>query len=385
MSDNKKDKDDEEKKDDVSQQISKKKFSSKPVSTVVGRAFDAMELAILQDEINKDNQENKKEEKKGILGKSLDALKQTFSSRNKKEDLEMKAALDAIKDGKDFLEKKKKSTPNFIENKSNVKVIKTLKESDKEQKEKKKEKLDKPINIIENNIPSRKDNNDKTLNNIKKSKDIEEFDDYEEEYEQEIQFRKKEVEELSNEFSKNIKKVFNRVNLFAIKFSGSIIKLGLMLIKPILKILPNKAKNKDINQETKESIKDEVNESVKNIPKIITASFNDIIPLNITFTDNYDVPLYKKSNNLLSKAEEEIILANSILAIQQCAEFTKESPPVTSGFYKDKNIEDIMINVSNEDIKMFLGYVKDKPKKYISKNWKISETFATWLINNSPM
>jgi hypothetical protein len=44
-----------------------------------------------------------------------------------------------------------------------------------------------------------------------------------------------------------------------------------------------------------------------------------------------------------------------------------------------------MDNVSAQEIGFFLAYVKVKPKVYLGSNWKISETFATWLSSGSPM
>ena len=110
-----------------------------------------------------------------------------------------------------------------------------------------------------------------------------------------------------------------------------------------------------------------------------------MIDLNITFTDNYDVAFYKKTALKITKAEEELMLINALESIKQCSDFTKDSPPIKDGFYKNQNISEMMGNVTDIHIFLFLGYVKSKPKKYIGKNWKISETFATWLLNNAPM
>ncbi|MFN8578157.1 MAG: hypothetical protein U0354_15070 [Candidatus Sericytochromatia bacterium] len=59
--------------------------------------------------------------------------------------------------------------------------------------------------------------------------------------------------------------------------------------------------------------------------------------------------------------------------------------PISDGYYAKQKISDVMANVTEEDIKLFLGYAKIKPDLYASRTWKISETFATWLNGNSPM
>ena len=123
-------------------------------------------------------------------------------------------------------------------------------------------------------------------------------------------------------------------------------------------------------------------------PQYKTSNFSDMIELNIFFTDNYKKNIYSKPKNSgfkLSKMEEELILGLASEAIRECAEFTAELPPPVSGLYEGTPVSHVMENVSPEDIAIFLGFVKAFPGKYIGKSWKISETFATWLINNSPL
>jgi hypothetical protein len=121
--------------------------------------------------------------------------------------------------------------------------------------------------------------------------------------------------------------------------------------------------------------------------QFIKASFNDMINLNIIFTDNYDTAFYskKKGNQEITKTENSIMMLNAIEAIRQCAEFTKDVPPIQDGYYKGSAVSKLMTEVSETEIAFFLGYVKAKPAKYIGKQWKISETFATWLVGNAPM
>lgn len=119
------------------------------------------------------------------------------------------------------------------------------------------------------------------------------------------------------------------------------------------------------------------------------ANYSDMLELNIVFTDNMKKALYKKKPNApsvrMGAMEEDLIMSNAILAINECAEFTLELPNPTTGLYAGQRIYDIMANVTKEDVAIFLGFVKAFPGKYIGKEWKISETFATWLINNAPV
>lgn len=118
------------------------------------------------------------------------------------------------------------------------------------------------------------------------------------------------------------------------------------------------------------------------------SNFSDMLELNILFTDNMKKALYKKKPGMAQKMgamEEDLIMSNALLAIAECAEFTTELPSPATGIYAGKRIYDIMSNVTKEDVAIFLGFVKAYPGKYIGKEWKISETFATWLINNAPI
>jgi hypothetical protein len=118
------------------------------------------------------------------------------------------------------------------------------------------------------------------------------------------------------------------------------------------------------------------------------AKFTDMIELNIVFTDNMKKPLYKKQQSMAQKLgamEEDLIFSNALLAVSECAEFTADLPSPSTGLYAGQKIYDIMSNVTKNDVAIFLGFVKAFPGKYIGKEWKISETFATWLINNAPV
>jgi len=186
--------------------------------------------------------------------------------------------------------------------------------------------------------------------------------------------------------------------------SALLYKLGTIIMKPIVKLysliakvleIPLGIANKfissfavKIGEQAKkvQPIKDNIEQENQEV-KIKTASFSDMIELNIIFCDNYKNNFYNKSHVpgfKLSKMEEELIMNMAIDAIKECAEFTVELPPPTEGIYKDIPIHKIMEQVTSEDVYIFLGFVKNFPGKYIGKTWKISETFATWLINNSP-
>lgn len=57
---------------------------------------------------------------------------------------------------------------------------------------------------------------------------------------------------------------------------------------------------------------------------------------------------------------------------------------VTDGKYKGQMVLNLMIKCVNEDVKDFLDYIIARPRLYAGREWKISETFATWLSEGAP-
>ncbi|MEO1435745.1 MAG: tetratricopeptide repeat protein [Bacteroidota bacterium] len=61
-----------------------------------------------------------------------------------------------------------------------------------------------------------------------------------------------------------------------------------------------------------------------------------------------------------------------------------EEPRINGGRFKNQGLFDAMEASSLMDIESFLNFVLEFPGKYIGHRWKISETYATWLINDAP-
>ena len=119
-------------------------------------------------------------------------------------------------------------------------------------------------------------------------------------------------------------------------------------------------------------------------------SFVDLHELNVTFTDNYDQPLfdfdkYANSKYTMSKAIVDPTAVESALwAIRECAQRAGAIPPAQEGPYANLPLTDVMNNITFHDMQAFLRYVKAYPGNYVSRNLKISETFATWVVYGAP-
>lgn len=110
--------------------------------------------------------------------------------------------------------------------------------------------------------------------------------------------------------------------------------------------------------------------------------------LSIELLDVYGEPIYDK-NMALSDALNE----NTLLEILQAdialtgIEMRKQMGGLTlkSGLYQNEDIFDAMENCRSGDLKLFLSYVIERPKKYVGHQWKISEIYATWLDGGTPL
>lgn len=74
--------------------------------------------------------------------------------------------------------------------------------------------------------------------------------------------------------------------------------------------------------------------------------------------------------------------------VLQTEEYTREGDqflnPAKEGQNQGKSINQLFRNPDTADIHDFLEFVYAFPRKYIGKPYKINETYATWLLNNSP-
>jgi hypothetical protein len=61
-----------------------------------------------------------------------------------------------------------------------------------------------------------------------------------------------------------------------------------------------------------------------------------------------------------------------------------ENKIIDIGIYKGKKLFDVMQNCTVKELKVFLHYMKMRPKIYSGKTWKISELYATWIDGGAP-
>jgi hypothetical protein len=118
------------------------------------------------------------------------------------------------------------------------------------------------------------------------------------------------------------------------------------------------------------------------------ADFNDLLDKNIIFLDNTKRPIFSSQKagvgGKFGKPMQDLYMELCLNAIRECAPLTNGMPPVDKGRYAGKVLEDLMAEVSADDVWRFFTFACKFAASYSGKNFRISETFATWLMNGAP-
>ena len=120
-------------------------------------------------------------------------------------------------------------------------------------------------------------------------------------------------------------------------------------------------------------------------------SFVELAEKNIIFCDNRKRPLYTLEQ-MRGKhgyvASEEVlapmILENIVQAFHEVAPKAKAIPTPSTGIYANIPMDQVMENISEESIMRFLNYVQRFPRGYVGKNFRITESFAGWVVSGTP-
>ena len=120
-------------------------------------------------------------------------------------------------------------------------------------------------------------------------------------------------------------------------------------------------------------------------------SFLELAEKNIIFCDNRKRPLYSqeqmRGKHGYTASEEVItpmIMENIIQAFHEVAPKAKAIPTPTSGIYANIPMNEVMERISEEEVMRFLNYVQHFPRGYVGKNFRITESFAGWVVSGTP-
>lgn len=112
----------------------------------------------------------------------------------------------------------------------------------------------------------------------------------------------------------------------------------------------------------------------------------------ISFKTVTDTEYYKPSDFLKkrTKEQDDALLHKMLGDIHYTGSYflhedSTKNIPISEGNYKGRKVLDVMMNARDEDLTEFLRFVAARPRRYAGNSWKISETFATWVIHGAPM
>ena len=117
--------------------------------------------------------------------------------------------------------------------------------------------------------------------------------------------------------------------------------------------------------------------------------FFDLARYYVGLQTVYDKPLYSISKALdLSNPSKEAVLLEALLKetkfVAGAMREQMKSPDVNEGRFKGMDLFTAMENSDVHDLKCFLEYIVEHPKKYMGQQWKFSEIYATWIDSGCP-
>ncbi|MFC2123780.1 hypothetical protein ACFLU5_03125, partial [Bacteroidota bacterium] len=110
----------------------------------------------------------------------------------------------------------------------------------------------------------------------------------------------------------------------------------------------------------------------------------------ITFTNMFGEPFYMLEDlakHDSQELEDQILdsIASHIRYVGTELFDPSDDITIEAGMFGGSSMYASMMLTSAEDVKRFLNFVWEYRRTYWGKSWTITETYATWTINNSPM
>ena len=110
----------------------------------------------------------------------------------------------------------------------------------------------------------------------------------------------------------------------------------------------------------------------------------------ITLTTVYENQFYHSADLFaLDQQKEKTVLDSMIADIRFTGVAMKKQMPdnnqlVTGGMFNGKKLFDAMETTGRKELEEFLKFIVARPGKYAGNTWKLSEIFATWMVNKTP-
>jgi hypothetical protein len=170
-----------------------------------------------------------------------------------------------------------------------------------------------------------------------------------------------------------------------LKFLKPLLPLFIIIQKINEKWFNTTVEYEEDNEEKDDNKKENTNEPRKPV------TFLELAEKNIIFTDNRKRPLYtleqlrdKSGYTASESVVNPIIMENIINAFREVAPKARSIPTPETGKYAGTPMDQVMENITEEDIMEFLEYVRNFPRGYVGKNYRITESFAGWAVSGTP-
>lgn len=181
-------------------------------------------------------------------------------------------------------------------------------------------------------------------------------------------------------------KVLDRVDRVQKRVTGAVNKVTSAFAKPFVPLIASlKAAFKRSAPEFEHD-----DDTVQAVPEK-QVSFVALAEKNIIFTDNRKVPLYtqeqmigKNGYAVSETVVRPLIMEKVIEAFQEVAPKAKAIPTPDKGIYAGRPMTEVMEQISEVDVDRFLRYVLKFPVGYAGKRYRITESFAGWVVSGTP-
>ena len=92
---------------------------------------------------------------------------------------------------------------------------------------------------------------------------------------------------------------------------------------------------------------------------------------------------------VLNQQREKIILDSMVADIRITGSEMKKQMPgqnqkISGGLFNGKKLFDAMEIITSKELEEFFKYIIARPERYAGNTWKLSEIFATWMVNKTP-
>jgi co-chaperonin GroES (HSP10) len=117
------------------------------------------------------------------------------------------------------------------------------------------------------------------------------------------------------------------------------------------------------------------------------SAFFNLAQNAIFFKSVYDKPYFSYYDAIyaLTPAKEKVVIDSMVADIKYVGKFYQKDkagfPVIKEGKFAGKNVLDAMLLTTPADVYGFFKFVDVNSKPYLANNWKISEKYATCLIN----